>query len=121
MEPNYRYKALVDRVVDGDTFVADLDLGFRVKTVQRIRLLGCDTSELRSKDEDQRKRALKALKKVSETILHQVVLVETKSQDSFGRWLSIVYCRIDGEWKCLNEWLLLTGLAIPYVKGQNCE
>ena len=57
--PNFSYKATVLRVVDGDTVDAEIDLGFRMKTTQRLRLKGIDTPELRGgTDEAQAKGQL---------------------------------------------------------------
>ena len=41
----YTYLATVDRWVDGDTVDMVIDLGFRMSTHQRFRLLGVDTPE----------------------------------------------------------------------------
>ena len=47
----YRYKINVTRVVDGDTVDADIDLGFGMAyKKQRIRLMGIDTPESRTRD-----------------------------------------------------------------------
>jgi micrococcal nuclease len=40
----YQYKAIITKVVDGDTVDVDIDLGFEVwLRNQRIRLYGIDT------------------------------------------------------------------------------
>lgn len=45
--PAYRYEATVVRVVDGDTLILDVDLGFHVwLRGQSFRLLGCNAREL---------------------------------------------------------------------------
>lgn len=45
-QPAYTYRALVQRVVDGDTFIADVDLGFNLWVHQQsFRLLGCNARE----------------------------------------------------------------------------
>ena len=41
----YEYKAKCLRVVDGDTFEMDVDLGFHVHIVEKVRLLDIDTPE----------------------------------------------------------------------------
>ena len=41
----YEYRATVERVVDGDTYDLDIDLGLRVHTLTRVRLYGVDTPE----------------------------------------------------------------------------
>ena len=40
------YKALVEKVVDGDTLAVRIDLGFNVWVSQRIRFRGINTAEL---------------------------------------------------------------------------
>ncbi len=44
--PLYTYKAVVDRVIDGDTLIARIDLGFDVWVNQRLRFRGVNTEEL---------------------------------------------------------------------------
>ena len=47
----YEYYCEVTRIVDGDTLDVDIDLGFSTKlTKQRIRMLGIDTPESRTRD-----------------------------------------------------------------------
>ena len=46
MEPNYRYKAKLGRVVDGDTMDVVIDLGFYVTMRERVRLKGINTPEI---------------------------------------------------------------------------
>ena len=41
----YWYKAKITRVVDGDTFDAMIDLGFKMIAIKRIRLACVDTPE----------------------------------------------------------------------------
>jgi micrococcal nuclease len=41
----YTYMARLNRVIDGDTYVFDIDLGFYVTTTQHIRLIGVDCPE----------------------------------------------------------------------------
>lgn len=48
MEPSYVYRAEVVRVIDGDTFVALVDLGFYASILIHVRLHGVDAPELRS-------------------------------------------------------------------------
>ena len=46
----YVYKAKLDRVVDGDTIDAIIDLGFDITVHKRIRLAGINTPESRTRD-----------------------------------------------------------------------
>ena len=48
---SYRYNVTVTRVVDGDTVDVDIDLGFgMVYKKQRVRMMGIDTPESRTRD-----------------------------------------------------------------------
>ena len=52
----YEYKCNIRRVVDGDTVDVDIDLGFNViLSNQRIRLMGIDTPESRTRDKEEKK------------------------------------------------------------------
>ena len=46
MEPCYRYRARLGRVVDGDTIDVLIELGFYVTLRERVRLEGIDTPEI---------------------------------------------------------------------------
>ena len=43
----YRYRATLRRVIDGDTVDCDVDLGFEIIAVERFRLLGINAPEKR--------------------------------------------------------------------------
>ena len=69
----YEYNCTVERVVDGDTIDAVIDLGFDVRFCGRIRLLGIDTPSIDPSDS----KALPAHKAISENdlaILEGIVL-----------------------------------------------
>ena len=42
----YTYKATVERVIDGDTLLVRIDLGFRTTIQERVRLRGIDEPEM---------------------------------------------------------------------------
>lgn len=44
-EPTYIYRATCERVIDGDTYVLRIDLGFRCAVSLEARLHGIDTPE----------------------------------------------------------------------------
>ena len=46
----YVYKCKVTRVVDGDTLDVVLDLGFAINYNDRVRLMGIDTPESRTRN-----------------------------------------------------------------------
>ena len=54
----YVYKAKLDRVVDGDTVDANIDLGFDISINKRIRLAGIDTPETRTRNKEEKIKGL---------------------------------------------------------------
>ena len=57
----YTYNAVVTRIVDGDTIDVDVDLGFSVwLKKQRVRMMGIDTPESRTRDLEEKKYGLAA-------------------------------------------------------------
>lgn len=48
--PSYQYAASMVRVIDGDTYEMQVDLGFRIYHSMHVRLRNFNTAELRSSD-----------------------------------------------------------------------
>ncbi|MCK4429246.1 MAG: hypothetical protein KAU95_02630, partial [Candidatus Aenigmarchaeota archaeon] len=46
IEPDYKYKAKLVRVVDGDTIEVVMDLGFYIQLKEKLRLAGVNTPEI---------------------------------------------------------------------------
>jgi len=116
----YRYRAIVLKVIDGDTVDVDLDLGFDVwLKKQRIRLYGLDTPESRTRDLEEKKFGLLAKNFVLEHCpIGGEIIVQTYKDDArgkFGRILGelIVNSRIYGELN-LNELMIYKNLAVRY-------
>ena len=64
----WTYRAKVIRVVDGDTVDVDIDLGFGIwQKNERVRIMGIDTPESRTRDKIEKKFGLasKAMLKLS--------------------------------------------------------
>ena len=124
----YRVSSL-EKVVDGDTIDVTIDLGFDVCTKQRVRLLGIDTPESRTRDLEEKKFGLLSKKKLKQWCLKavesekddieiQLRCPEADSRGKFGRILAEVWVSEDGEWTNVNKWLCDNGFAVPYT-GQN--
>lgn len=109
MIDSYIRKATVTNVVDGDTIDAIVDLGYRITTVQRFRLLGVDTPE---KGEDGWSDATSFTR---EKLLGKDVYIKSEKSDSFGRFLATIYLD-EGDYFTFNDLLLVKGLAVPYRK-----
>ena len=64
----FEYNAEVLRVVDGDTLDARIDLGFDVHVNKRIRLMGIDTWESRTRDKAEKAKGLAAKARLKELL-----------------------------------------------------
>ena len=113
--PNkFTYPISSIRVIDGDTIEADVDLGFRIRQRQIIRLAGIDAPELRSKDPDERERAKEAsgaLHWILKTSQPAQVLMHSIGLDKYGRSLAAVW--VGEPWQNANQWLAENGYATP--------
>ena len=111
----YQYKVTLDRIVDGDTIDVNVDLGFTVwLSKQRIRLMGVDTWESRTRNLEVKAKGLLA----KEFTKHMVSEAEEIILTSHGRGK---YGRILGELICdgvnLNDALIENGHAVEYYGG----
>lgn len=112
----YEYKAVVDRVVDGDTLDLIIDLGFDIRYKQRVRLLGVDTPEVRTRDLDEKEAGQQASEFVKQAVFWSQVTVHTQydRRGKYGRVLAkIYYTDENGDQVCLNDELLRQGHAAP--------
>jgi micrococcal nuclease len=118
----YEYHAKVTNVVDGDTIVVDIDLGFNVVlSNQSVRLLGVDTPESRTSDKIEKIFGLASkeyAKEFVENCKKQIILRTHKSNDSekFGRLLGEIINPDSKE--VLNNSLIDEGFAVKYL-GEN--
>ena len=125
----------VTKIVDGDTMDCVFDLGFDVMFKSRVRLLGIDTPESRTRDLNEKvyglisKKHLKswvhwAVVSDRDDIEIQVRCPEKDSRGKFGRILGEIWvnCTEDGHefngWSNVNQWMCEHGYAVGYW-GQN--
>ncbi|MFC1646032.1 DUF1016 N-terminal domain-containing protein [Candidatus Omnitrophota bacterium] len=111
----HTYKALVERVVDGDTIWLNIDLGFDCWIREKIRLRGIDTPEIATVKGQQ-------AKKFVESRLKQVkfVIAKTYKSDKYERYLTDIFYQSNEEnletvleqGIFLNQELLDEGLAV---------
>ena len=120
----YTYKISPLKVVDGDTIDADIDLGFDIKVKKRIRFMGINAPESRTKDLEEKARGLAAKDRVK-ALLDGCENIQLKSHGvgKFGRCLGeIMLDMVDGSEKLtlvsLNELLIKEGHAKEYHGGK---
>ena len=124
----YEYKAVVDRVVDGDTIDVTIDLGFSVWKKMRVRMEGINTPESRTRDLEEKKRGLAAkdrLKSILEFNNNNCVL-KVSGVGKYGRALATVLVEslspLNGEDGItlidVNKQLIEEGHAVEYWGGK---
>jgi micrococcal nuclease len=120
----YTYKIKLDRVIDGDTIDAHIDLGFDVSIKKRIRFMGINTPESRTRDLEEKARGLAAKDRVKQ-LLEGASEIQLKSHGvgKYGRCLGELHIDIvDGKEKMtlesINELLIKEGHAVEYHGGK---
>ncbi len=109
VDPVYIYRAVVTRVIDGDTYITRIDLGFRASLEISLRLHGVDCPEMPTDEGKAATAFVRAL------LTNSPVLVQTyRDQRTFARWVADVW--IDGQ--SLAEVLVAAGHAKPLI-GKN--
>jgi len=87
----HEYKCFVKRVVDGDTFVGIVDLGFRMTTEQRFRVANIDTPESwRPTTESEREHGNAAKQRAKELLEGKTVNIRTNKTGRYNRWIADV-------------------------------
>ncbi len=120
----YIYKAKLERVIDGDTVDALIDLGFDTWVKKRIRYKGIDTWESRTKDLDEKKLGLAAKdrnKELLESVSSKPGYFRLRSHGvgKYGRVLGEIFVKdIEGIEYNVNQTLIDEGHAYVYDGGK---
>jgi len=128
----YIYNAEVIRVVDGDTVIANVDVGFDMWKRCNIRLHGIDTPETRTRDLNEKEKGLDAKDRLIELLLEydNKFVLESKGLDKYGRSLGVLwtgyhyvetYPGISADRPVelsLNDLLVMEGHAVKYEGGK---
>jgi len=91
---SYRVKSIV-KIIDGDTFDCIMDLGFDVLLEARVRMMGIDTPESRTRDLEEKKFGLLAKEYLTEKLSTEDIIVTTEvdnEKGKFGRILGWLWC-----------------------------
>ena len=110
----------ITRVVDGDTVDAELDLGFNIKYKERIRLMGIDTPESRTRNKKEKVLGLASKARLKELLKGKKVRIETSKdgKGKFGRILAeVIAIDKEGTEVNCNTQLCEEGHARPYFGG----
>ena len=122
----HTYKCTILRVVDGDTVDVDIDLGFGVwMRKERIRVLGIDTPESRTRDKVEKTYGIMAKEFVKSYLPAgsvQTLQTEKDGTGKFGRILGkfLVYDIKEDRQMHLGDIMIREHLAVAY-HGQSKE
>lgn len=109
MKDLYIRSAAVKRIIDGDTLVVIVDLGFSIATEQTVRLAGINAPEVVG--EDKAAGLAAKLWLIERLPVGTLVRVHTvKDNDKYGRYLANVL--VPGEAMTINEQLVAAGHAV---------
>ena len=117
----YHYKAEVLSVYDGDTVTLMIDQGMKHFARVKVRMIGIDTPEIRTKDLEEKKRGYEAKDYLKSRIEGKTIIVQTLKKGKFGRWLGVMWdYKEDAEdlGESLNDEMIRMGHAKAYDGGK---
>ena len=85
------YQCELIKVVDGDTIDCYIDLGFNLKTKKRIRYMGIDTWESRTRDLEEKAKGLAAKDRNKHLLEQGVFKLKSFGTGKFGRVLGEIF------------------------------
>ena len=112
----YRYKCTLDRIVDGDTLDAWVQLGYKVSLHKRIRLYGINTPESRTRDLEEKARGLASKQRLIDLVAQEFWLV-SHDQGKYGRCLGTIY-KDEHFATSINQQMVDEGFAVVYHGGK---
>lgn len=117
----YEYRVKVLKVVDGDTVDVDIDLGFGVwLRNERVRIMGIDTPESRTKDPVEKLFGLASKHRLEELLGEYSVLrtqVAKDGTDMKGKFGRILGDFVDDGGRFISKVLSEEGHCVPYFGG----
>jgi len=120
----YEYRVKIIKVVDGDTVDVDIDLGFGVTlTDERVRIMGIDTPESRTRDKVEKvfgiaaKNALKSMLGETSILKTQINRDGEDMKGKFGRILGDFIIDRNGDSISVVQALIEDGHAVDYYGG----
>ena len=117
----FDYMVKVTRVVDGDTIDVSVDLGFDIWHNARVRMMGIDTPESRTRNLEEKALGLASKARLKELLKGKKIRLECSKEGKgkFGRILAdVVTIDKEGNEININNRLIEEGHARPYFGGK---
>ena len=120
----YIYRGKLERVVDGDTIDALIDVGFDIWIKKRIRYSGIDTWESRTRNLEEKAKGLEAKARNKELLMEVsskagYFRLKSFGVGKYGRVLGEIFIEdSEGKQYNINETLITEGHAYVYEGGK---
>jgi len=120
----YIYRGKLERVVDGDTIDALIDVGFDIWVKKRIRYKGIDTWESRTRDLTEKAKGLEAKARNKELLMEVsensgYFRLKSYGVGKYGRVLAEIFIEdAEGKQYNINETLVAEGHGYVYDGGK---
>ena len=120
----YIYRGKLERVVDGDTIDALIDVGFDIWLKKRIRFQGIDTWESRTRNLEEKAKGLEAKARNKELLMEVsskpgYFRLKSFGVGKYGRVLGEIYIEDkEGKKYNINKTLISEGHAYIYEGGK---
>lgn len=119
-EPFYRVK--VERVIDGDTLVISFYLGLGIwLNDQKVRLLGINAPEVKGESRSIGLEVTNYLKSLLAKSDGVIIRTDEEKKGKYGRFLVVLYGKIDNKWQNLNQKLVTVGAAQEYMASDAAD
>jgi|TARA_B100000925_G_C21684128_1_gene335392 micrococcal nuclease len=92
---SFEYNAQLIKVLDGDTIDCYIDLGFDLKIKKRVRYMGIDTWESRTRDKEEKVKGLAAKARNKELLEAGTFKIISYGTGKFGRVLGEIFVSPD--------------------------
>ena len=92
---SFEYNATLTRVLDGDTIDCYIDLGFDLKIKKRVRYMGIDTWESRTRNKEEKVKGLAAKARNKELLEAGTFKIVSYGTGKFGRVLGEIFVSPD--------------------------
>lgn len=113
----FEYRADILKILDGDTVDVDIDLGFGIwLRNERVRIMGIDTPESRTRNLEEKKFGL-AAKEHLKNLLGKKAILKTEvinGEDAKGKFGRILGDFITSDGRKCGEILIEKGHAVAY-------
>ena len=121
----YEYRVKIVKVIDGDTVDVDIDLGFGIiLSDERVRIMGIDTPESRTRDKVEKKFGL-ASKARLKSLLGKTGILKTQinknGEDMKGKFGRILGDFATEDGRMVTDILVEEGHAVAYFGGSKEE